>query len=75
MAKKRTQRIDLSNLDISYVESNTLCRLKWFDLKNMKVEMDLYEGEKRLRSCELVFAHLPKSIKKVLNPLKAANRG
>ncbi len=55
---------------IKYEQDNKLYKIISFDSKKMIITVDIYEQEKFLKQEKLPFAHLPKKIKKILNPKK-----
>lgn len=67
MAKKPF--IDLKHLNLSYQERNQTIKLLTFKKTNMTLDIAIYENDKFIKNSNIVFAHLPKSIKSKIKPL------
>ncbi len=61
--------IDLKHKNIEYQENNQTIKLKTFNKKNMTIDITIYENGKYMKDSNIVFAHLPKSIKSLIKPL------
>lgn len=69
MAKKR-QNIDLKNKRISYEENGLKHELQLFKTSSMTVDIKCTKNGEFVKETTLPFAHLPKKIKSLINPLK-----
>ena len=67
MAKKPF--IDLTSNKIEYTQDNQTIKLKSFNKKNMTIDISIWEDDKHIKDSNIVFAHLPKSIKSKIKPL------
>lgn len=67
MAKKPF--IDLTSNKIEYTQDNQTIKLKSFNKKNMTINISIWEDGKHIKDSNIVFAHLPKSIKSKIKPL------
>ena len=69
MAKKKKKVINLSDRNICYVEKERHIKIISMNPNTMDVEVSItVEGEKK-KIMMLPLAHLPKEIKKLVNPL------
>lgn len=69
MAKKQ-QNIDLKNKDITYIERGITHKVIYLKASTMTVDIQCYENGEYTKSIVLPFAHVPKKIKSLINPLK-----
>jgi hypothetical protein len=70
MAKKRKAVIDLSAKGVSFPLDDREAKLVSFNQNSMTLVIDIYEnGVKTGSDRDFPFAHLPKSVKKLLKPL------
>ena len=67
MAKKK-KSIELTQKKLSFVDKGITYKLIRFKPENMTVDVVRYEGEKRLDSFNIPFAHLPRELKKIVKP-------
>ena len=67
MAKK--PQINLRPLKLSYKDKNQTIKLLTFKKSNMTIDIAIYENENFIKNSNIVFAHLPKSIKSIIKPL------
>ncbi|XPV70128.1 MAG: malate dehydrogenase [Halarcobacter sp.] len=67
MAKK--PQIDLKPMNLSYQDRDQTIKLLTFKKSNMTLDIAIYENEKFIKNSNMVFAHLPKSIKSKIKPL------
>lgn len=67
MAKKTV--IDLKSQNISFEQNGQTIKLLSFKKSNMTLDIAIYEDEKFIKNSNMVFAHLPKSIKSIIKPL------
>ncbi|WP_320034105.1 malate dehydrogenase [Campylobacterota bacterium DY0563] len=67
MAKKPI--IDLKPMNLSYKDRDQTIKLLTFKKSNMTLDIAIYENEKFIKNSNIVFAHLPKSIKSKIKPL------
>lgn len=67
MAKKPV--IDLKNKNITYQDKNQTIKLLTFKKSNMTLDIAIYENGEFIKNSNIVFAHLPKSIKSIIKPL------
>jgi len=65
---KKKKSIELSQYNLSFVEKGITYRLIRFKPENMTVDVVRYEGEKRLDSFNIPFAHLPRELKRKVKP-------
>ncbi|WP_321471328.1 malate dehydrogenase [Halarcobacter sp.] len=67
MAKKPI--INLIPMNLSYQDRDQTIKLLTFKKSNMTLDIAIYENEKFIKNSNIVFAHLPKSIKSKIKPL------
>ena len=67
MAKSK-KSIDLSKDNLSFEERNQTIKLLTFKIDNMTLNISIFEKGKFIKNSTMVFAHLPKKLKAVLNP-------
>ena len=67
MAKKPI--IDLKTKNISYQERDKTIKLLSFRKSNMTLDVAIYENGEYIKDDNIVFAHLPKSVKSIIKPL------
>ena len=67
MAKNK-KSIDLSKDNLSFEERNQTIKLLTFKIDNMTLNISIFEKEKFIKNSTMVFAHLPKKLKAILNP-------
>ncbi|WP_457743536.1 hypothetical protein [Sulfurimonas sp.] len=67
MAKKK-KNIDLSNKNLEFTENGVEYRLIRFKPENMTLDVLRYENGVKKDELNLPFAHLPKTIKKLIKP-------
>ncbi|WP_321315814.1 malate dehydrogenase [Halarcobacter sp.] len=67
MAKKPI--INLIPMNLSYQDRDQTIKLLTFKRSNMTLDIAIYENEKFIKNSNIVFAHLPKSIKSKIKPL------
>jgi len=67
MAKKK-KAVELTQQKLSFTERGITYRLIRFKPENMTVDVIRYEGDKRLDSYNIPFAHLPRELKRVVKP-------
>ena len=67
MAKSK-KSIDLSKDNLSFEERNQTIKLLTFKIDNMTLDISIFEKGKFIKNSTMVFAHLPKKLKAVLNP-------
>jgi hypothetical protein len=67
MAKKK-KNIDLSNKNLEFTENGVEYRLIRFKPENMTLDVLRYENGVKKDEFNLPFAHLPKTIKKLIKP-------
>lgn len=68
MAKKR-QNLDLKNKNIKYDENGVTHEVIYLKASSMTVDVKCYEKGEYTKTITLPFAHLPKKIKSLINPL------
>lgn len=68
MAKKK-QNMDLKNKNISYTQDNTTFKVVYLNASNMTVDVECFKNNVLSEKITLPFAHLPKKIKSLINPL------
>lgn len=61
--------IDLKTKSIEYEQNNQTIKLVAFNKKNMTIDITIWEDGKYIKDSNIVFAHLPKSIKSKIKPL------
>jgi hypothetical protein len=71
MAKKSTNRtIDLSKQNLSFtLDNGIIIKLLNFNPVSMNVEVNVLENGQKVKKDRFPFAHLPKNLKKILNPI------
>ena len=67
MAKKK-KSIELTQKKLSFVDKGITYRLIRFKPENMTVDVIRYEGETKLDSYNIPFAHLPRELKRKVKP-------
>lgn len=67
MAKKPI--INLKSKNITYEQNNQTIKLLSFKKSNMTLDIAIYENGEFIKNSNIVFAHLPKSIKSIIKPL------
>lgn len=67
MAKKPI--IDLKHKNIIYKDKNQTIKLLTFKKSNMTLDIAIYENGEFIKNSNIVFAHLPKSVKSIIKPL------
>ena len=67
MAKKPI--IDLKTKNITYQERDKTIKLLSFRKSNMTLDVAIYENGEYIKDDNIVFAHLPKSVKSIIKPL------
>ncbi len=67
MAKKPI--IDLKSKNITYEQNNQTIKLLSFKKSNMTLDIAIYEKGEFIKNSNIVFAHLPKSVKSIIKPL------
>jgi len=65
---KKKKSIELTQKKLSFVDKGITYKLIRFKPENMTVDVVRYEGEKRLDSFNIPFAHLPRELKKIVKP-------
>lgn len=68
MAKKR-QNLDLKNRNITYIENGITHEVIYLKAATMTVDIKCYENGNYTKTITLPFAHIPKKIKSLINPL------
>lgn len=68
MAKKR-QNLDLKNKNITYIEKGITHEVIYLKASSMTVDIKCYENGNYTKTITLPFAHVPKKIKSLINPL------
>ena len=68
MAKKKPI-IDLKLKNIQYKQGNQTIKLKTFNKKSMSIDISIWENGIYIKDSNIVFAHLPRSIKSKIKPL------
>jgi hypothetical protein len=68
LAKNKKPTINLSKENLSFEEKNQTIKLLTFKTENMSLDIAIYEKEKFIKNSTMVFAHLPKKLKALLNP-------
>jgi len=67
MAKKK-KNIELQDRNIEFTENGITYKLIRFKVENMTLDVIRYEGDTKLDEYNIPFAHLPKSLKKIIKP-------
>ena len=67
MAKKK-KSIDLTQKKLSFVDKGITYKLIRFKPENMTIDVIRYEGEKKLDTFNIPFAHLPRELKREVKP-------
>lgn len=67
MAKKTI--IDLKNKNFSFEQNNQTIKLLSFNKSNMTLDVSIFEKGEYIKNSNIVFAHLPKSLKAKIKPL------
>ena len=68
--KKKKKIVDLKSLNINYEQNNLTYKLIYLKTASMTVEVGSYKGDKFIENITIPFAHLAKSIKQKINPVK-----
>lgn len=68
MIKSKKTTIDLSKKNLFFEERNQTIKLLSFKTQTMSIDIAIYEKEKFIKNSTMVFAHLPKKLKAILNP-------
>lgn len=68
MAKKK-KIIDLREFNISFNENNLTHNINYLKTQEMTVELSIYKNKDFIENKTIPFAHLSKSIKKLINPV------
>ena len=68
MIKSKKTTIDLSKRNLFFEERNQTIKILSFKTQTMCLDIAIYEKEKFIKNSTMVFAHLPKKLKAVLNP-------
>lgn len=68
MAKSKKTVIDLSKENLSFEERSQTIKLLNFKTQTMSLDIAIYEKDKFIKNSTMVFAHLPKKLKAMLNP-------
>ena len=66
MAKKKA--VDLTQKKLEFTENDTTYKLIRFKPEHMSVDVIRYENEAKLDEFNIPFAHLPKTLKKIIKP-------
>jgi hypothetical protein len=62
--------ISLSEKNLSFfIDNGIIAKLVNFNPKDMNVEVNIFEDGKNVIKRKYPFAHLPKNLKKILNPI------
>ena len=56
--------------EITFEQDGKTYKINHLDQKSMTVQLQIYEKGEFIKDDKLPFAHLPKKIKKILNPKK-----
>lgn len=67
--RKRSSLVQLRPRHISYEEGGRKITLLSLNRDTMELEVSIDEGNETRTICDFPFAHLPKKIKKEINPL------
>lgn len=68
MIKSKKTTIDLSKKNLFFEERSQTIKILSFKTQTMCLDIAIYEKEKFIKNSTMVFAHLPKKLKAVLNP-------
>jgi hypothetical protein len=68
LAKIKKSTIDLSKENLFFEERNQTIKLLSFKTETMNLNIAIYEKDKFIKNSTMVFAHLPKKLKVLLNP-------
>ena len=68
MAKQKI--LDLKNQNLHFIQKDETVKLLSFNKEKMSLEIAIYKDEKFIKNSSMVYAHLPKSLKPQLNPIK-----
>lgn len=68
MIKSKKNTIDLSKKNLFFEERSQTIKILSFKTQTMCLDIAIYEKEKFIKNSTMVFAHLPKKLKAVLNP-------
>jgi len=66
---KKSRIIDLRNQKISYEQNNLIYKVISFKTSNMTVDVSSFKDDKLVETSTIAFAHLPKAIKGIINPV------
>ena len=69
MAKSKNTIVDLVKENLSFEERNQTIKLLNFKTQTMSRDIAIFEKDKFIKNSSMVFAHLPKKLKAMLNPL------
>ena len=67
MAKKK-KAVELTQQNLSFSERGITYKLIRFKPENMTIDVIRYEGETKLDSYNIPFAHLPRELKRKVKP-------
>jgi hypothetical protein len=67
MAKKK-KNIELRDKNLEFTENGITYKLIRFKVENMTLDVIRYEGNAKVDEYNIPFAHLPKSLKKIIKP-------
>ena len=67
MAKKK-KSIELTHKKLSFTDKGITYKLVRFRPENMTVDVIRFEGEKKVDTLNIPFAHLPRELKKIVKP-------
>lgn len=67
MAKKKMALVDLTKMNLSFEEKNQTIKLINFKIATLTLDTAIYEKEKFIANRTMVYAHLPKKLKALLN--------
>lgn len=71
MAKKSKQIVNISQKNLSFsLDNGIIATLISFNTEKMTLEVNIVEHGQSIMRDDYPFAHLPKNLKKILNPLK-----
>jgi len=65
---KKKKSIELTHKKLSFTEKGISYKLVRFRPDNMTIDVIRFEGEKKLDSSNIPFAHLPRELKKEIKP-------
>jgi hypothetical protein len=68
MAKKKSN-IHLESKNITYVQDDTTYKVIALKTSSMTVQLQCFKNDVFIKNTTLPFAHLPKKIKSLVNPL------